>query len=139
MSADVRQCKQCNRLFQSFGSDMCPPCAERLDRDFLVIKEYLYDHPDANVVEIVQLTGVDEKIVLGFLREGRLSVEGDVGMQACEECGTPISVGKYCLRCRSIRESLMGAANRIKREKDAATAAALEAVRGKMHTSRGNK
>lgn len=133
MSSNVMQCKQCKRLFQSFGAEICPSCAEKLDMDFSVIKNYLYDNPDANIIEIVRGTGIEEKTVLGFLREGRLAVGSGAGIQRCEECGAPISSGKYCSRCQRIMESLFSAASRIKADRDAEKNAAAGSGIGKMH------
>jgi uncharacterized protein (UPF0212 family) len=136
MGANIVQCKQCNALFQSYGADVCPICAEKLDRDFIIVKEYLYDHPDANITDIARDTDVEEKVILAFLREGRLSV-GESGIQRCEECGTPITSGKYCQRCKVIVESLMQAASKIKARQEEARLARAKA--GKMHMDYGSR
>ncbi len=133
MSPNIMQCRQCNALFQSFGAEICPACAEKLDKDFTVIKNYLYDNPDANIMEIVRGTGIEEKTVLGFLREGRLAVGGSSGILRCEECGAPINSGRFCGRCQRILEGLFSAANRIKADRDAERNAAAGARPGKMH------
>jgi flagellar operon protein (TIGR03826 family) len=107
MGTNVKQCRQCGRLFQSFGSNICPVCAEELDRYYLIVKDYLYDHPDANLFDIVRETGVPEKIVLGFLREGRLSVDIEGAMLECEECGAPIASGRFCPKCQGKLEKML--------------------------------
>lgn len=107
MGANIRQCRQCGKLFQTFGSGICPGCAEELDRCFKVVKSYLYDHPDANVFETAQSTGVSEKIILDFLREDRLSIKAADGMLLCESCGMPISAGRYCGKCQNSLESAL--------------------------------
>jgi flagellar operon protein (TIGR03826 family) len=105
MSSRVRQCRQCGRIFTTLGSDTCPSCAEELDENFRKVKNYLYDHPDANVVEISKGTEVPEKTVLHFLKEGRLSVDESVCALECERCGAPISAGRYCKACQNMFQS----------------------------------
>ncbi len=95
-------CRQCGKLFQSLGSIYCPVCVEEMDKAFKVVKDYLYDHQDANIVDVVNDTGVPEKYVLSFLKEGRLNVESSDGMLLkCEDCGSPIPSGRYCMNCRN--------------------------------------
>lgn len=101
----VRQCRQCGRIFASMGSDTCPACTEQMDENFRKVKNFLYDHPEANVVEISEGTDVPEKVVLHFLKEGRLSVDETTYALECERCGTPISTGRYCKKCQSMFQS----------------------------------
>jgi flagellar operon protein (TIGR03826 family) len=102
MSTDVRQCRECGRIFNTLGSDTCPACAEELDESFRKVKNYLYDHPTANVVEISKGTEVPEKTVLHFLKEGRLSIDESTCSLECERCGAPISGGRFCKSCQNM-------------------------------------
>ena len=86
---------------------MCPECAELMDTYFITVKNYLYDHPDSNLFETAKATGVPENIVLGFLREGRLSVSGMGNFLECEKCGAPIPSGRYCLDCQAQLEEML--------------------------------
>ncbi len=117
MGLNIKQCRQCRKLFESFGSVICPECAEELDRSFQTVKNYLYDHPDANVFEITKETGVAEKIVLSFLKEGRLSMNTTEGILVCEKCGMPISAGRFCSDCQNMLESALSSAYRPEQEK----------------------
>lgn len=111
MGTNVRQCRECRKLFQSFGSSVCPDCVEETDRRFNTVKDYLYNHPNANVVDIANDTGVAEKIVLNFLREGRLSLNiAEGSMLECEKCRAPISHGRFCAVCQSKLQGLLGGA-----------------------------
>ena len=105
MGSNIQQCRQCRKLFHSFGAAYCAECVEETERDFEKVKQYLYDHPHANVVEISQDTGVSEKKVFGFLREGRLTVDERFGLLLCEECGQSISSGRFCAVCARRLES----------------------------------
>jgi len=133
MSTNVKQCRQCGRLFQSRGSSMCPVCAEEMDGNFVIVKEYLYDHPDANLSDTARETGVPEKIVLEFLREGRLSVDVAGTMLECEECGAPITNGRFCLKCQGRLEKMLN--NACKPEVTPKSETRKVSSSGRMHVS----
>ncbi|MGE5495279.1 MAG: hypothetical protein ACM3S4_08290 [Burkholderiales bacterium] len=129
----VRQCRQCGKLFTSLGSDTCPACAEEMDEYFRKVKNYLYDHPEANVTDISEGAQVPEKLVLRFLKEGRLSVDESVCALECERCGAPISAGRYCKKCQG---ALQSAFKRVIPEQPARQAekeVPSRAGRAKMH------
>ncbi len=99
MDSQVRQCRQCRKLFQSAHSVFCTECLEETEAAFEKIKNYLYENPAANVVEISQKTGVPEKVILDFLKEGRLTIDENNGLLLCEQCGRSISTGRLCAAC----------------------------------------
>jgi hypothetical protein len=82
---------------------------EELDESFELVKEYIYNHPLANAVEITQETGVSEKDIFYFLKEGRLSVSENNGMLLCESCGRSIITGRYCEPCKKHLERELSA------------------------------
>lgn len=99
--ATISQCKKCSRLYQSFGNaPYCPTCMEELEKGFDLVKDYIYEHPKANAVEISQETGVAEKDIFYFLREGRLSLSEGSSLLICESCGRSIMTGRYCESCK---------------------------------------
>ncbi len=101
MALSVSQCKKCARLYQPLANaPYCPTCMEELENKFELIKEYIYEHPLANAVEISHETGVPEKDIFYFLKEGRLSVSENSGMLVCESCGRSITTGRFCESCK---------------------------------------
>lgn len=126
---NVKQCKQCGRLFESFGAHLCPRCADELEQNFLVVKDYVYDHPDANVFDVAKETGIPEKMVLEFLREGRLSM--NTAELDCEECGKPISSGRFCSECKNKLENVLMSAYRPPKKEDKSPPS------GRMHIDYG--
>lgn len=110
MGSQVKQCRQCNKLFYSFGQVYCPECLEKNEKDFEKVRDYIYENPSANVVEISNQTGVSEKMILSYLKEGRLTIDEDNGLLLCEECGRSISTGRFCKACtRKLEYELKGA------------------------------
>ena len=133
MGSDVKQCRQCGILFQSLGSNICPGCAEEMDRYFHTVKNYLYDHPEANVFDIARDTGVAENLILRFLREGLLAVSVADGTLTCDECGEAITGGRYCKVCeRKLENVLIGA---IRLEPDKREQVGKNAGSARMHVS----
>ncbi len=129
----VQQCRQCGRIFTSLGSDTCPACAEEIDEYFRKVKNYIYDHPDANVTEISEGVKVPEKLVLRFLKEGRLSVDESVYALECERCGAPISAGRYCKKCQGLLQSAFRRVVPEQPERQAKKAEASRSGLARMH------
>lgn len=100
MSTSIKQCKQCGRLIQSY-LEICSACSEERDKAFLLIKDYIFDHPNAIITEISEETNVEEKIILHFLKEGRLSVKSNECGLTCEKCGKSVLSGRFCTTCKS--------------------------------------
>lgn len=100
MSGTIKKCKQCGKIFGSFGTDYCADCAEELDNIFNMVQDYIFEHETAGVVEISKALDVDGKIILGFIRDGSLVLsEGNYVLQ-CERCHKPIPSGRYCDECK---------------------------------------
>ena len=96
----VKQCRICGKLFQSVGSYSCFECEERLDQEFRLVRDYLYEHPRADITEISKETGVSERSILQFLKEERLTLFVPSESIRCEHCGKPVAAGKICSDCR---------------------------------------
>lgn len=100
MALEFKKCKTCGRIFQGFGN-RCPDCIEEEERQFNLVRDYIWGHTGASIHEVVENTEVDPKVVLRFLKEGRLELENSEGFLVCEKCGAPISSGTMCANCKS--------------------------------------
>ena len=107
MGSSIRQCTLCGRLFNSLGRNICPACVTRIDECFELAREYLYNHPGADILELTTETGVDDKIILMLLREGRLSLGEASAILECEKCGKHIATGRYCKQCAKFLENTL--------------------------------
>lgn len=102
---DVRNCSRCGKIYAYDGFNICLKCRQDDEDDFKKVKEYLYEHPGANIVEIIEKTGVESKKVIEFLRQGRLEVSDTNNLLLqCEKCGSPIRTGRFCDKCTSEME-----------------------------------
>jgi len=105
MAPNLKNCSKCGRLFASGNRDICSKCLEKEGDDFSIIRNYLREHPGANVRQVAEATQIDEKVILKYLREGRLVAAQSSGSTiTCQRCGKAISQGKYCTSCLTFLE-----------------------------------
>ncbi|MCL2151622.1 MAG: hypothetical protein FWH57_01485 [Oscillospiraceae bacterium] len=101
---NIIQCSFCKKPFQSYGARICGNCLEKIDKDFITVRDYIYENKRANMDKISEETGVSKQIILFLMKEGRLiiddpeSVEG--GLLLCEVCKKPINTGRMCKDCK---------------------------------------
>ena len=98
----LRNCPECGRLFECTLRNLCPDCIQKEDEDFQKIKQFLRENQGGSITEISEKTGVSERRILSFLKEGRLVItKGDdsTALLKCMRCGKPISRGCYCKEC----------------------------------------
>jgi predicted amidophosphoribosyltransferase len=74
---DVRNCKNCGRVFRSSGNELCAQCDQELQKEYGKIRDYLYEHQNSTPIEINQATGVSIKIISKFLKDDRFDVRKD--------------------------------------------------------------
>ena len=101
---EIKQCEFCRVPFQTQGNRLCNDCFAELDKDFITIREYLYEHDNAGIDEVSEATGVPRKIILYLLKEERLLIGDEngsgCGFLTCESCKKPINTGRICAGCR---------------------------------------
>ena len=105
----LANCPRCRGLFNSALGSVCPKC-EKADEDrFILVRQYIEDHPESTIQEVVEGTEVSAKRILQYLREGRLTTSaGLAGELDCMKCGEPVSSGNYCDKCAAnLAEKLM--------------------------------
>ncbi|MFW6267384.1 MAG: flagellar protein [Halanaerobium sp.] len=100
---ELINCKECGKLFSSSGQKVCPDCRQGEEEKFEIVKEYLWEHPNSTVKKVSEDTGVEEELIIKFMREDRLAAEGllvDYKLK-CKRCGTEIKTGLFCESCRT--------------------------------------
>lgn len=99
----LRNCNRCGKLFEAVSARMtiCPECEQADELDFEKVKEFIAEHPTANVIEVTKGTGVARKRIYEWIRSGRLNAGGFHSHLTveCESCGAPISSGRLCKEC----------------------------------------
>lgn len=105
-----KYCQRCKKLFHysGFGHIYCERCRKADSRDFEMVKDYLYEHPLATMLEIEEQTGVIMKYITIYLREGRLEIpESSPIFIRCEMCKADIRYGRVCPNCADHLTSAM--------------------------------
>lgn len=106
---DLRNCPECGKLFAYDGqSKLCPVCRDKEENKFKIVKDYLWDHPNATIEQVHEDTEVERELIIKFVKDRRLISEGlelDLVLE-CERCGTPITEGRFCNKCQ--QELLQG-------------------------------
>ena len=99
--ADIRNCKNCGRIFNYLGKPICPDCVKADEDDFKRVKEYLYKYPGTSMTKVAEELGVTMQQIKRYLREGRLEIVGDDPniILSCEHCGKSIKTGRFCDLC----------------------------------------
>lgn len=67
-------CPICGRLFTKQGFyEVCESCFAENQSDFDKVREYLYQNPNKNILEVAKATGLSMDKIKEFLRQGRLT------------------------------------------------------------------
>lgn len=94
-------CKSCGRLFNIIHRDICPVCVKEEEEKFYIIRNFLKDNRGETTYEVQEATGIDLKLIIKFVREGRLSTLNSPNLTfPCEACGDGITEGRYCKPCK---------------------------------------
>lgn len=138
----ILQCKFCNKPFQSIGSKICPNCLDQIDKDFVTIRDYLYDHTGQFDLDAVcEATDVQKNVVLHLINESRLILSTPQGAAfACSVCHKPIASGTMCDECRNSLSTTLSASVESASKPQAAPSSGLSRSKpgGRMHVRGGD-
>lgn len=104
---DVRNCKQCNKVFNYIGGvPLCPECMKKAEDKFDDVKAYIYDHPKCGMQEVSDAMEVSVAQIRKWLKEERLAFSEDSEIALnCEKCMKKILTGRYCNACKKELEN----------------------------------
>jgi flagellar operon protein (TIGR03826 family) len=106
---DVRNCKNCGRMFNYLGGpSICPICKGKAEDDFQRVKEYIRENPKAQIAQIAEENEVTVQQIRQWVREERLEFAADSQITLnCEKCGASIRTGRFCDKCKNNMASEM--------------------------------
>jgi len=107
--AELANCEQCGKVFVKVARAICPTCYRENEQKFETVWHYIRQQKnrEATVYQVHEATGVEEKLIFQWVREGRLKVKDFVNLAyPCQSCGAMIQSGMLCDAC----------ANQLKKE-----------------------
>lgn len=117
---EVFNCPSCNSLFvMTKFRDVCDACYKEEEAKYDKVYAYIRKkiNRTASITQVVKDTGVEETLIIKFVRTGKLRISQfpNLGIP-CEKCGTTIKSGRLCVKCSdSLRTDLQAFENEEKR------------------------
>lgn len=99
---ELANCCRCGTVFVKNTRDICQDCYQVEEQAFRIVNDFLriWKNREATLSEIVDATGVEENLLIKFIKEKRLLPSQFPKLAySCEKCGTNITSGKLCARC----------------------------------------
>lgn len=103
----LKNCQECNRVFSHPTRDLCQECYDQALKSYEAVRRYLKDNPGATVAQVAKDTDVDLELIYEYIQQGRLDVVPKDAVLHCAICGTAISMGRVCAKCRTDLRSTM--------------------------------
>lgn len=103
----IKNCPICGKIFEySNLTTVCPECWIKNENDFKKIKDYLYDNPNQNIIQLSEATGIPIEKIKCYMREERIVSTNNTSSSLldCKLCGKAINFGNYCDDCRKTLE-----------------------------------
>lgn len=100
----LTNCANCGAVFARNVIDICPKCYREEEQAFNIVYAFLRKQKNRSALlpEIAEETGVEEALIIKFLKQNRLRASQFPQLTyPCESCGEPISEKKLCQRCTS--------------------------------------
>ncbi len=101
-NGEIQECKRCGKMFYftGVGKCICPECKAEEEAEFEIVKNYIYEHISATIMQVSKETGVKISRIKSYLRDGRLIIpDGSLIFLNCEICGANIKFGRLCPAC----------------------------------------
>lgn len=103
---ELSNCPNCGELFvRNNHRDLCQKCWKKEEVSFETVYKFIRQRENrtATIHQVEEGTGVDEELILKFIKTGRLKVASLPNLgYPCEKCGTTIQKGKLCEPCADI-------------------------------------
>lgn len=101
--SDLDNCPNCGKLFlRNKYFDVCADCRKEEEKAYLKVTQFMRkkENRSARIAEVVEATGVDEKLIFKFIKNGLIHLTNFPNLgYPCEKCGTLIQKGVVCDGC----------------------------------------
>jgi predicted amidophosphoribosyltransferase len=72
-------CKICGKMFEKDGKEYCESCYDKNKKEYDLVLDYITNHPDHIILDIITETGVSLKSINRFVEEGSISYKDKTG------------------------------------------------------------
>ncbi len=116
MHVAIANCKRCGRIFNRVRRDICPACITEEDELFVLVRNYLREHRDASMQDVMESTEIEMETLVQMIQDGRIILTDNPNMgYACERCGDFTQSGRLCGKCsKELANSLSVASTEMK-------------------------
>lgn len=140
---ELDNCTNCGNLFVRLNRSICQDCFKEEEKKFQTVYEFMKKRVNrqATIPEITEATGVEEELIIKFVKEKRLRAAQFPNLTyPCEKCGAEINDGKLCSDCSAAFSAdlkhqseleRINKENQAKKEKVANTYYAVDRVKKK--------
>lgn len=100
--AELDNCQECGNLFVRAIRPICQDCYNKEEEKFQMVYNFMKKrvNREATIPEIVEGTGVEQLLIIKFVKEKRLRANQFPNLTyPCERCGEQIADGKLCEKC----------------------------------------
>lgn len=128
---ELDNCSNCGNLYVKVSRSVCPDCVKEEEKKFQTVYEFMKKriNRQATIPEITEGTGVEQELIIKFVKERRLRSSQFPNLTyPCEKCGDQIQEGKLCSACAkaltsdlTYQDQLDGIKARNKAEENKAT------------------
>jgi flagellar operon protein (TIGR03826 family) len=106
---ELSNCPKCDALFvKNKFRDVCDACYKQEEKDFDKVYQFIRkrENRTATMSQVVEATGVQEELIIKFVKTGRLrtSMFPNLGVP-CEKCGRLTRDGRLCGGCSGTLQS----------------------------------
>ncbi len=106
----IKNCESCGAVFVDPVRKICRDCYYKEEEAFQKVYRFITQkkNREATIPEIVKATGVEEELIIKFLKTNRLRASQFPKLAyPCESCGVDIVEGRLCEQCkRDMRQEL---------------------------------
>ncbi len=116
--AELANCLNCDAVYVKSIRNICQKCYEAEEKAFETVYRFLLPRKnrEATMTDIVEATGVEEKLIIKFIREKRLRTsQFPMLAYGCERCGKNITSGNICTDCS---QEIRGDLEKFEEEKE---------------------
>ncbi|WP_112181910.1 MULTISPECIES: TIGR03826 family flagellar region protein [Paraliobacillus] len=99
---ELDNCSNCGNLYVKVNRSVCPDCIKEEEKNFQIVYAFMKKriNRQATIPEITEGTGVEEELIIKFVKEQRLRASQFPNLTyPCDKCGNPIQEGKLCSNC----------------------------------------